>query len=221
MGQRTFSVKQGIFGRRKTRTEYFCDGCQKTFDGVGRVFSAGGNVYCNGCVIGAAPDASHDWPEPGLFSEFFIDTKTGDDVCVQSCSACCSLVRTRRTTSGLERRFLHVGSKAMHTQPVGCRPHSGYDHAGNVRSQQNCRHDFVEVATSKDLSDAAHEKHRHLMSHRNQEIEQMYGVDDVDIQYWAYGATHFWCSRCGLHYKLNPQREHLLPKIGIIGKSRA
>ncbi len=219
MGQRTFVVKSGFFSRQKTITECFCDGCGKTFYGLESWKSVDGNDFCHKCVFIAAPDRSHDWPEPGQFQKFFTDTATAEEVCVLSCTACCSVKVAIQTATGIESRYFHVGARIPVPTPAGCTPHAGYDENGNVRAHQACVHDFISVATSKVVGDSAHEKFRHFLAHRNTDIEVMYGVDTLEYQYWAYGSTHYWCARCGLHYNLNPQREHLLPIMGQIRRS--
>jgi len=86
-----------------------------------------------------------------------------------------------------------------------------------VKIQYACEHDFIVVGTSERLGQEAQSKYERLLVNRNRVVESMFGTDEIDIQYLCFGATHYWCYKCGLHRSLNPQREHLLPRKGIAG----
>lgn len=211
-------IKQGFLGLGRPIEKWFCDKCGAE---CRNQYWKEQQVFCRTCANALDPEIVHNWTSDELVrkykeNEFFHDTSDGTDRYVEQCLTCLSLLVVARSAGSFRRYYYQLKSSSPTESTFPCIEHTGYDDQGNIRIHNACAHDFVIVGTSKRLDAEAHAKYEHMMSHRNPMLEGMYGTDHVDIQYHCFGATHYWCWKCGLHHRLNPQREHLLPTKGQI-----
>lgn len=212
-------TKQGIFGFGHPIVKYYCDKCGTECENQ---HWQGNHVFCRYCANSIDPEIVHNWSSAENVrdyknDDFFLDTSDGKSRYIERCSSCLGLLVVVCSESQVKRLYYKLSSFHPFITSFPCIPHSGYNERGNVRIQEACEHEFTVVGTSKRLDSEAHAKYARMMSHRNRQVEAMYGTDEVDVQYHCFGTTHFWCHKCGLHHSLNPQREHLLPKRGLIG----
>ena len=209
--------KTGFLGLGKSVEEYYCDMCGKYLED--RFFDEE-KVYCEPCANTVSFSIVHRWTPPSLvikyyMDEFFKDTNDGKEKYIDQCRRCEGLTIHTKTPSGIIQEYYQVDHKEPQQKVFKCVVHGGFDENGNVKSQAQCHHSWITVATSKTFDAEAKKKYESLMQNRNYMIEQMFGTDEIDIQYHCFGATHYWCWKCGLYRRLNPQREHLLPKDGV------
>jgi hypothetical protein len=211
-------IKQGFLGLGRPIEKWYCDKCGVECQNQ---FYAEPQMYCRSCANAIDPDIVHIWPRDDIVraymaDDFFLDTADGQQKLVEPCNRCLGLLVVTRLGASFQRWYYRLGSPHPYSANFPCHDHSGYDEHGNVKIQAACEHDFVVIGTSKQLDHEARSKYEHMMSHRNTMVESMFGTDEVDIQHHCFGATHFWCYKCGLHYSLSPQREYLLPRKGLI-----
>ena len=212
-------IKQGFLGLGRAIERWYCDKCGVECQNQ---FYKEPLMYCRACANSLDPDIVHMWPSDDtvrnyMTDEFFVDTQDGERRLIESCNRCLGLLVVRQQGSTVTRTYFHLGSRVGTTKNFPCVDHPGYNAEGNVSLQTDCEHEFQVMGTSKRVDEEAHAKYKHLMSHRNKEIETMFGSDEIDIQYHCFGKTVYWCSKCGLLRSLNPQREHLLPRKGLKG----
>lgn len=211
-------VKQGFLGLGQPIKKWYCDKCGKE---CANEYCRGSKDYCRTCANSVDPEIVHMWSPDEIVRKykgdsFFIDTSDGKEKFIEWCNDCLGLLVVERNGSKYQRFYYRVGSDCPVTVSYQCIPHTGYDKSGNIKKQICCEHKFIIVGSSKKIDQEAHSKYNHMMLSRNSMVESMYGTDEIDIQYLCFGSTYFWCNKCGLNYKLNPQREHILPKLGII-----
>jgi len=211
--------KQGFLGLDRPLEKWYCDECGVECEN--RCWK-GNKVFCRSCANKIDPEIVHGWSSAEIVreykkDEFFHDTADAAERLIEQCHTCLGILVVVRPANQLKRLYYRLGCSQPSPQSHPCIPHLGYNEAGNVKIQETCDHDFVVIGTSKRLNEEAKSKYEHMMSHRNRMVESMFDSDEVDIQYHCFGSTHFWCSKCGLYRSLNPQREHLLPKRGLIG----
>lgn len=209
--------KTGFLGMGKPVEEYYCDKCGKY---LGDRFFDEEKVYCEPCANTVSFSIVHRWTPPSLvekyyMDEFFKDTNDGKEKYIDQCRRCNGLTIHTKTPSRVIQEYYQVDHKEPQQKVFKCVEHGEFDENGNVKSQAQCHHSWITVATSKTFDTEAKKKYESMMQNRNYMIEQMFGTDEIDIQYHCFGATHYWCWKCGLYRRLNPQREHLLPKDGV------
>ena len=209
--------KTGFLGLGKKKEEYYCDKCGELLE---KWFFDSKNVYCEPCANSVSLSIVHGWTSPHLvkkyrIKDFFKDTKDDKEKYIDQCYRCEGITVHTKTSTGIHQEYWQVGNKLPQPKVFRCVHHSGYDENGNIKSQAQCHHSWITIASSKKLDKEAHSKYKRMMQNRNYTFEQMYGTDEIDIQYHCFGATHYWCYKCGIYRKLNPQRESLLPKHGV------
>lgn len=209
--------KTGFLGLGKPIEEYYCDKCGSHLND--RFFDQE-KVYCEPCANSINFEIVHGWTSPSLVekyhsAEFFKDTNDGKEKYLGQCYRCEGLTVHVRTHTGIRQEYYQVGNKEPQQKVFKCVHHGGYDENGSVKSQAQCHHAWITIATSKTLSVEAKKKYQSMVQSRNYMVEQMFGTDEIDIQYHCFGATHYWCWKCGFYRKLNPQRENLLPIDGV------
>ena len=212
-------IKQGLFGLGRPVEKWYCDNCGNECQNQ---FYREPHMFCRTCANLIDPEIVHMWTRDDIVrtyktEEFFVDTEDGQRKFVDSCNRCLGLLVVRQSGDSFDRDYYRLGSKHPVARTFPCVDHPGYDKDGNVTLQTSCQHEFQIIGTSKCLDAEAHAKYKHMMSHRNHQVESMFQTDDIDIQYHCFGQTHYWCHKCGMLRALNPQREHLLPKVGIKG----
>lgn len=210
-------TKQGFLGLGRPIVKWYCDRCGVECQNQ---FYAEPKMYCRACANSIDPDIVHMWPRDEVVrgymeGEFFVDTSDGKKKLVGSCNLCLGFLLVLRSGEHLQRLYYRLGSSRPSKENFPCIDHPGYDEHGNVKIQSSCKHEFIVIGTSKHLDEEAHSKYKRMMTSRNQMVEAMCGTDSIDIQYHCFGTTHYWCCKCGLHRSLNPQRENLLPRIGL------
>ena len=212
-------IKQGFLGLGRPIEKWYCDKCSVECQNQ---FYKEPQMYCRECANSIDPDIVHMWPRDAIVTnyqmdEFFLDTQDNDRKLIESCNRCLGLLLVRQRSSATTRTYFHLGNKMGESKSFPCVDHPGYNSEGNVSIQADCLHDFQVIGTSKRADEEAHAKYKRMMSHRNRDVEAMFGTDEIDIQYECFGKTVYWCSKCGLLRSLNPQREHLLPQRGLKG----
>ena len=212
-------IKQGFLGLGRPIEKWYCDKCGVECQNQ---FYREPQMYCRACANTIDPDIVHMWSRDDIVrsykaDEFFFDTEDGQRKLIESCNRCLGLLLVRQDGSSFHRTYYRLGSPKGSQANFPCVEHPGYSKEGNVTVQTDCEHEFQVMGTSKRLDAEAHAKYKHMMSHRNLQIEAMFGADDIDIQYHCFGSTTYWCYKCGLLRSLNPQREHLLPQRGFNG----
>lgn len=212
-------VKQGFLGLGRPLERWYCDQCGVECQNQ---FYAEPKMYCRSCANSIDPDIVHIWSGDDIVrayktDEFFLDTSDKKQKLVESCNRCLGLLLVVRSGSDFQRYYYKLGSPRPSSNNYQCIDHTGYDERGNVKIQCACEHDFIVIGTTKHLDQKAQSKYKSMIASRNQMVESMYGTDEIDIQYFCFGTTHYWCVKCGLHRSLNPQREHLLPRRGLTG----
>lgn len=210
-------IKQGFLGLGRPIEKWYCDKCGVECQNQ---FYREPRMYCRACANSIDPDIVHMWSRDEVVrsykaGEFFLDTQDGQRKLIESCNRCLGLLLVRQDDVIFHRRYFRLGSRHPSEANFPCIDHPGYDKDGNVAIQIACEHEFQIVGTSKRLDAAAHAKYKHMLSHRNLQVEAMFGADDIDIQYHCFGSTSYWCYKCGLLRSLNPQREHFLPTRGL------
>lgn len=211
-------TKQGFLGIGRPLVTYYCDKCGAQCENR---HCQGDHIFCRPCANLVNPEIVHNWSSDESVrdyksDEFFLDTSDGKKRYIEQCSSCLGLLVVVLSGSYCQRLYYELGSSRTSTISLPCISHSGYNEHGDVRIQEACEHEFIVIGTSKRLDTEAHSKYKRMMSHRNRQVETMFGTDEIDMQYHCFGTTHFWCCKCGLHHSLNPQREYLLPKRGRI-----
>jgi hypothetical protein len=209
--------KTGFLGLGKPVVEFYCDKCNTPLESQ---FFHEGSIYCEPCANNISLSIVHRWDSQSDVSnyhmdEFFTDSSDGKEKYITQCYRCEGLIIHVKNMLDTVQQYYQVGNKEPRQKTFKCIHHGGFNEKGNVRSQGQCHHSWVIVATSKLLNVESQNKYESMMHSRNDMLEQMFGTDEIDIQYHCFGATHFWCSKCGLYRRLNPQREHLLPTIGV------
>lgn len=202
--------KTGFLGFGKPIEEFYCDKCGVRMK---ESFYDEAPLYCAKCADILGLPGSHSWTPFNI--EYFNDTRDGIEKHVASCNRCFGLTIHTKMQSGVIQVYYQVGHKEPQQKDFDCVHYEMSYINGHVKSQVECHHSWVTVATSKTLNEEANKKYEKLMQNRNYMIEHMFGADEIDIQYHCFGATHYWCRKCGLYRNLNPQREHLLPIAGV------
>ena len=209
--------KRGFLWFGKAIEEWYCDECGKQLQDP---FFQDEKVYCEPCANSIDLSIVHGWSSNEIvekyhLEQFFRDTQDRKEKYIDQCYRCEALAVHIKTSSGIHQLYYQVGHKEPLKNVFKCVHHSGYDKNENVRSQADCQHSWVMVATSKIIDAESQRKYNSMMQNRNYMLEEMFGTDEIDFQYHCFGATHYWCYKCGLYRKLNPQREHLLPIRGV------
>ncbi len=223
-------IRKTFLGLGKSVEEYYCDKCGKQLPLGCRFYDQNSydedyknvKIYCGSCGNSIDYEIVHSMGnikgiEEFELENFFKDTQDGKEKYIEQCNRCQGLTVYRKLSHKVTfEGYYQVGFKEPQHKLFKCHDIAkevGYKN-GELKSQTECHHSWVTIATSKKMDAEAHEKYKRIRKTRNYTVERMYGVDTIDYQYSCFGATHYWCFKCGLYRRLNPQRENLLPKYG-------
>jgi hypothetical protein len=214
--------RTGIFGLGQRTCRYLCDRCSKDVTNEKRFSNPTpptSHCFCRDCAMALKVDLNpHDWPsDEALFDapeswswHWMKDTSDGKEKFIKHCNRCASLMVGLKIGKKLDRLFYYVGSNSPKTKEPKCHENKSELERGHPKDRWNCKHTFVEVATSR-VSDS--EGKKLLNELRQSAAHQILGA--IDHESVAYGRRYIWCSKCGLFYDLPKYRDNELKKIGI------
>ena len=216
----TIFKKTGFWPFEKTTHHLICDRCnEELFNDIlldTDSPAVSGKRYCRRCAISLELDLEpHDWAcdadildtkgAEQLYNGF-TDNKDGRFKYIKACFHCNSLMVGTIFGTSLDKIYFIVGSENQIKSRPKCNRIKKEYVGGHEKSQLTCRHNFVEIASSR-----VREVQEKKFSEAFGGSQKITTVNEVIES----GYRCIWCSKCGLFHRLPSYRDSELKPVGI------
>jgi hypothetical protein len=213
----TIFKKTGFWPFEKTTHHLICDRCnEELFNDILLDPDFPAKRYCRRCAISLGLDLEpHDWAGDADILDTkgaeqlyngFIDNKDGQLKYIKGCFHCNSLMVATIYGVSLDKKYYTISTEKGNKSKPKCNRIEKEFVGGHEKSQLICRHNFVEIASSR-----VREVQEKIISKAFGDSQKVTTVNEVIES----GYRFMWCTKCGLFHRLPSYRDSELKPVGI------